>query len=50
LLGPQYEEGSVIAEAGTSHFDLIDPSRVEEHLQALVDRLKNGAGRSTLTM
>jgi tRNA A-37 threonylcarbamoyl transferase component Bud32 len=47
LLGPQYEEGSVIAEAGTSHFDLIDPSRVEEHLQALVDRLKNGAGRST---
>ncbi len=39
LLGPQYEEGSVVAEAGTSHFDLIDPSRVEEHVQALVDRL-----------
>ena len=51
LLGPQYEEGSIVAEAGTSHFDLIDPSRVEEHVQALVDRLTNGADRrSTLTM
>ena len=39
LLGPQYEEGSVVAEAGTSHFDLIDPARVEQHVQALVDRL-----------
>ena len=43
LLGPHYEEGSVIAEAGTSHFDLIDPARVEEHVRALVDRLTNGA-------
>ena len=51
LLGPQYEEGSVVAEAGTSHFDLIDPSRVEEHVQALVDRLADGAARrSTLTL
>ena len=51
LLGPQYEEGSIVAEAGTSHFDLIDPSRVEEHVQSLVDRLADGADRrSTLTM
>ena len=39
LLGPQYEEGSVVADAGTSHFDLIDPSGVEGHLQALVERI-----------
>jgi tRNA A-37 threonylcarbamoyl transferase component Bud32 len=51
LLGPHYEEGSVVAEAGTSHFDLIDPARVEQHAQALVDRLTSGADkRSTLTM
>ena len=43
LLGPDYHEGSVVAEAGTSHFDLIDPPRVEEHVQALVDRLTDGA-------
>ena len=43
LLGPQYEEGSIVAEAGTGHFDLIGPSRVEDHVQALVDRLTNGA-------
>jgi hypothetical protein len=51
LLGPAYQEGSVVAEAGTSHFDLIDPARVEEHVRALVDRLTDGtARRSTLTM
>ena len=51
LLGPQYEEGSVVAEAGTSHFDLIGAARVEQHAQALVDRLTNGsARRPTLTM
>jgi len=43
LLGPDYHEGSVVAEAGTSHFDLIDPPRVDEHVQALVDRLTDGA-------
>jgi protein kinase-like protein len=51
LLGPQYEEGSVVAEAGSSHFDLIDPSRVEGHVQTLVDRMTNGAAPApTLTM
>jgi serine/threonine protein kinase len=49
LLGPHYEEGSVVAEPGSSHFDLIDPARVEQHVQALVDRLTSGADkRSTL--
>ena len=51
LLGPQYEEGSVVAEAGASHFDLIDPARVEQHVQRLVDRLTNGSAvRPTLSM
>jgi serine/threonine protein kinase len=51
LLGPQYEEGSIVAEVNSSHFDLIDPLRVEEHVRSLVDRLTNGADRrSTLTM
>jgi hypothetical protein len=51
LLGPDYQEGSVVAEAGTSHFDLIDPARVEEHARALVDRLTDNAAyqsRSTI--
>jgi serine/threonine protein kinase len=39
LLGDRYEEGSIINEAGTSHFDLVEPSRVARHLEALVSRL-----------
>ncbi len=39
LLGPAYEEGSIVADAGTGHFDLIDPARVESHVKALVARL-----------
>ena len=35
LLGPDYEEGSLVAEAGTDHFDLIDPARVQHHVDAL---------------
>jgi hypothetical protein len=51
LLGPNYREGSVVAEAGSSHFDLIEPARVEGHVRALVERLTDGAAdRSTLTM
>ena len=41
LLGPDYQEGSVVAEAGTSHFDLIDALRVEEHIRALVERISS---------
>jgi pimeloyl-ACP methyl ester carboxylesterase len=43
LLGDRYEEGSVITEAGTSHFDLVEPGRVARHLEALVSRLGTGA-------
>jgi serine/threonine protein kinase len=39
LLGPRYEQESLITEAGTSHFDLIDPARVEGHVQALRERM-----------
>jgi serine/threonine protein kinase len=42
LLGDRYEEGSIITEAGTSHFDLVEPSRVARHLEALVARLGGG--------
>ena len=51
LLGPHYREGSLVVEAGTNHFDLIDPIRVEEHVRALVERLTDSsAGHSTLPM
>jgi len=39
LLGPRYEEGSLVTEAGTSHFDLMDPARVDGHVRALRERL-----------
>jgi len=39
LLGPRYEEESLITEAGTSHFDLMDPSRIDGHVQALRERM-----------
>jgi serine/threonine protein kinase len=45
LLGPHYEEGSIVAEPGSSHFDLIDPARVEQHVRALVDRLTSAADK-----
>jgi tRNA A-37 threonylcarbamoyl transferase component Bud32 len=38
LLGPRYEELSVVTEAGTNHFDLIEPARVAHHIDALVGR------------
>ncbi|HEY7186381.1 MAG TPA: serine/threonine-protein kinase, partial [Vicinamibacterales bacterium] len=42
LLGPHYEADSLVTEAGTSHFDLIDPRRVEEHLRGLLTQLDTG--------
>jgi serine/threonine protein kinase len=39
LLGPRYEEESLITEAGTSHFDLMDPARIDGHVQALRERM-----------
>ena len=39
LLGPRYEGESLITEAGRSHFDLMDPARVDGHVQALRERM-----------
>jgi tRNA A-37 threonylcarbamoyl transferase component Bud32 len=39
VLGERYEELSVISEAGSGHFDLVNPERVERHLDVLVGRL-----------
>ena len=39
LLGPRYEAESIVTEATTNHFDLVDPARVEGHVRALVERL-----------
>ncbi len=47
LLGDQYEEQSVISEAGTSHFDLIDPARVARHVAALAERMRGFPVTST---
>ena len=44
LLGDRYEEGSIINEAGTSHFDLVEPGRVVRHVDALVARLRGSSG------
>ncbi len=44
LLGERYEEGSIINEAGTSHFDLVEPGRVARHVDALVTRLRGNSG------
>lgn len=39
LLGPRYEPESIVTEPCTTHFDLLDPARVEEHVRVLVHRL-----------
>ena len=48
LLGNRYEEGSIITEGGTSHFDLAEPSRVARHIDALVSSLRSGTGTRSL--
>jgi len=32
-----------VIDPDTSHFDLIEPSRVEGHVDALVERLRRGS-------
>lgn len=43
ILGESYEENSIVIEPDTSHFDLMDPPRVERHVDALVQRLRQRA-------
>jgi serine/threonine protein kinase len=40
LLGAAYQEGSIVIEPGTDHFDLEKPDLIERHLDALVDDLR----------
>ena len=40
LLGERYEAQSVLNEAGTTHFDLIKPSMVARHLDALAGLIR----------
>ena len=47
VLGDRYEEGSVVIEAGTTHFDLVEPSRVARHLDVLLDRLRARTGETS---
>jgi len=39
LLGDQYDEDSIVIDPDTSHFDLLDPTRLEGHVDALIQRL-----------
>jgi hypothetical protein len=40
VLGARYEEDSIVIEPDAGHFDLLDPARVERHLDALVARIR----------
>ncbi|MCI0408631.1 MAG: hypothetical protein L0191_08715, partial [Acidobacteria bacterium] len=42
ILGDHYEEESIVMEPDTGHFDLMEPTRVERHLDALTQRLRQG--------
>lgn len=42
ILGDRYEEQSIIADAGMSHFDLIRPDTMRRHLDALLTRIAEG--------
>ncbi|HWA57874.1 MAG TPA: serine/threonine-protein kinase [Gemmatimonadales bacterium] len=44
LLGDRYREETLVTEAGTRHFDLVEPSRVERHVDALVRQMRRHAG------
>jgi hypothetical protein len=42
ILGDRYEEDSIVIDPDTAHFDLMEPARVERHLDALTQRLRQG--------
>lgn len=39
LLGRRYVPESIVVEAGTNHFDLLDPTRIERHVRALAQHI-----------
>jgi hypothetical protein len=42
LLGEHYDKDSIVLDPDTTHFDLLEPTRVEHHIDALVERLRHG--------
>jgi len=40
IFGDLYEEDSIVMDPDTGHFDLMEPTRVERHLDALTERLR----------
>jgi len=46
ILGDYYEEDSIVLEPDAGHFDLLEPTRLERHIDALVRRLTQGASPS----
>ncbi|HEU5170615.1 MAG TPA: serine/threonine-protein kinase [Gemmatimonadales bacterium] len=40
ILGDRYEEESIVVDPDTSHFSLLEPDRIERHVDALVQRLR----------
>jgi hypothetical protein len=43
ILGDRYEGDSIVIEPGAGHFDLLEPERVERHLETLIDRIRRRA-------
>lgn len=46
ILGDHYEEDSIVLDPDTGHFDLLEPTRIERHIDALVQRLRDGMSPS----
>jgi len=48
ILGDRYDKDSIVLEPETTHFDLLEPARVERHIGALVERLRHGTSPVSL--
>jgi hypothetical protein len=46
--GDHYEEDSIVLEPDASHFDLLEPTRIERYVDSLVQRLRHGTSPSHL--
>jgi hypothetical protein len=43
LLGERYEEESIVVDPDTSHFSLLESDRIERHVDALLQRLREAS-------
>ena len=48
ILGDRYDKDTIVLEPETTHFDLLEPARVERHIGALVERLRHGTSHVSL--